>query len=243
MTLHLVLRLDAPLMSFGGAAVDADRITDDVPGTSMLTGLFANALGYERSDYERLDRLQARLRYASMFERYGDRIVDFQTVDLGQAHLVDTGWTTTGRVEKRGKGDATRGTHIRTKHFLVDALVLVSCTLDNEGESPTISDLAAALASPERPLFIGRKTCVPSAPLLVGVVDATSLLEALTNVAPSPRRDGDAHVAYWPEGEGPDDTTSTPMIIRDFREHQNQVHVGHRVLRRGTVRTTPELIS
>jgi len=242
-TCHIVLRFDAPLMSFGGAAIDAERTTNDVPGSSMLTGLLANALGLERTDHERLDRLQARLRYASMFERFGERIVDFQTVDLGQAHLVETGWTTSGRVERRGKGEATRGTHIRMRHFLVDAVVLVACALENEIESPTLREVAAALVAPERPLFLGRKSCVPSTPLLVGLFESSTLVDALTMAAPSPRREGDSHVAFWPEGDGPEDATSIPIIIRDRREHRNQVHSGQRVVRRGTLRSVRELAS
>ena len=40
----LVLRFDAPLMSFGGVMVDQHGVIDRFPGTAMLTGLLANAL-------------------------------------------------------------------------------------------------------------------------------------------------------------------------------------------------------
>ncbi|WP_324669367.1 type I-E CRISPR-associated protein Cas5/CasD [Geochorda subterranea] len=41
----LVMRFDAPLVSFGSVLVDQHGFIDLFPGTSMLTGLVANALG------------------------------------------------------------------------------------------------------------------------------------------------------------------------------------------------------
>ena len=47
---HIVLTLEAPLMSFGREKIDQNRPTWDFPGLSMITGLLANALGYTRWD-------------------------------------------------------------------------------------------------------------------------------------------------------------------------------------------------
>ena len=66
MPAHLLLRLEAPLMSFGTTAVDHRRPVQAWPAVSMLTGLLANALGWERSDNVALDRLQARIRWAAL---------------------------------------------------------------------------------------------------------------------------------------------------------------------------------
>jgi CRISPR-associated Cas5-like protein len=41
----LLLRLEAPLMSFGGVAIDYRGVTRTFPGCAMLTGLITNALG------------------------------------------------------------------------------------------------------------------------------------------------------------------------------------------------------
>jgi len=51
----LILRLDAPLMSFGGVMIDQHGFIERFPGTSLLTGLVANALGWGHGDYERLE--------------------------------------------------------------------------------------------------------------------------------------------------------------------------------------------
>ena len=47
---HLVLRLEAPLMAFGGETIDNLGIIRPFPAASMITGLFANALGWRRVD-------------------------------------------------------------------------------------------------------------------------------------------------------------------------------------------------
>ena len=62
---HLVLVLEAPLMSFSGVAVDNFGVIDDFPALSMLTGLLGNAPAYRRNAARvtaRLDALTQRMK-------------------------------------------------------------------------------------------------------------------------------------------------------------------------------------
>lgn len=68
----LVVRLEAPLMAFGGVAVDQVGPTRDFPSASMLTGLFANALGLHWSDRTAHQALQDRLIFGARREREPD---------------------------------------------------------------------------------------------------------------------------------------------------------------------------
>ena len=61
MARYLLLRLEAPLIAFGGETIDNFGVIRDFPALSMITGLFANALGWRREDCELHDRLQDRL--------------------------------------------------------------------------------------------------------------------------------------------------------------------------------------
>ena len=79
---------------------------------------------------------------------------------------------------------------------------------------PTVSEVSDALMMPARPLFIGRKSCLPSTRLFVGVIeDADSLTDALTRV-PSIFPD------QWPEMAGRDGGTEVlaewPVVDRDL---------------------------
>jgi CRISPR system Cascade subunit CasD len=233
----LILRFDAPMLSFGGTVVDANSVTDDMPSRSMITGLLANALGYDYRDIDLLGRLQERLRVAARRDVPGTRIVDFQTVDLGQEFLSG-GWTTSGRAEGREGGSAGSGTHIRYRHYIADAIYTVAVTLEHSEEAPTLEMLDAALAEPARPLFIGRKACLPSTPISRGIVHVSSLLDALRE-APLGRRGrlkrDDSGVprkclVRVPRGGGAAEIDWAERAITEDRDWPNQIHVGRSIV-------------
>lgn len=233
----LLLRLEAPLMSFGGVQVDQRGDTREHPAQSMLTGLLANALGWYHRDAERLQRLQDRLRWATRRDREGRSIPDFQTVDLGQDFLR-SGWTTRGRPESRSGGSARTATHIRYREYLADAAYTVALTLEPASESPDLDALEGALREPARPLFLGRKPCIPARPVLYQQprVSAPSLHAALEDAAREVRDDSAQQLtAWWPDSPGePEGEERFPLT--DERDWRNQVHVGRRFLWRGFVR-------
>lgn len=177
MARHLLLRLEGPLMAFGTTAVDHRRPVQPWPATSMLTGLLANALGWDRAEGARLERLQARLRWAARIDRPGEFLYDFQTVRLSKHEI---GWTTYGVAEERGGGDDTYNSpHLRHRDYRADASVLVALRLAPAEEAPTLDELSAALDRPARPLFLGRKGCPPAARLAAGWADGATAVEAI----------------------------------------------------------------
>lgn len=238
----IALRLEAPLMSFGGPVVDQEGITDAFPGRSFLTGLLGNALGWEHGDHEKLQSLQASLTYAVRCDRMPKRIVDYQTVDLSQTFMRG-GWTTWGRPERRG-GGSSQGTHIRFRHYLADGIYTVTLALEHPCEVVTLDRLRGALQSPARPLFLGRKSCLPSRPLYHEEQPkaAEHVLDALCRIPPVKEWNEEAGghsicPAQWPEGLG------SPAIldqrlepVYDERDWQNQIHAGRRFVHRGRIR-------
>ena len=243
----LVLHLHAPLMSFGGPQVDQIGPTGRFPTISQITGLFANAMGYTHGDFDRLDVLQTRLSLASALVRDGEELEDYQTVDLGQTHLRHPAWTTRGHTEHRDGGpDARYGTHIRFRRYRADANVMSAVSLSPADAVPTLNAVASALIAPARPLFIGRKACLPSTPLLVGIMDdAMHLADALSRVPiVFPNRwveiAGNAVTknlsAEWPienESALSLDARLAAHSVIDQRDWRNQLHGGERVVQRG----------
>ncbi len=188
----LLMRLEAPLMAFGREMVDATGPTRDDPDVSLITGLLANALGYERSEADRHQELQDRLSIAVRVDRQGQTLIDFQTAQLGKD---DKGWTTRGVPEGReGGAGSYKSPHIRSRHYRADAAITVALSLADPNDYPTVDDLAAALDEPARPLFIGRKPCIPAEPLFIGVTDKETLLAALDSVPPVDGGDRHRHV-------------------------------------------------
>lgn len=224
MTRCLLLRLEGPLMAFGDVTVDAHGPILPIPPVSALTGLLANALGWQRHDWDRLARLQRRLRYAVRRDRGGERVRDFQTAQLSQD---DTAWTTQGEPLGRFGGAATyESPHIRLRWFDADASLAVAMRLEPPEEHPRVEDISEALARPARPLFLGRKPCLPATPLVIGIVETGSCLEALA-ACPLAEDAAPEHRMFWMAGEGPE--TEIRHEIAGIRDWPNNVHAGRLV--------------
>jgi CRISPR system Cascade subunit CasD len=232
----VVLRFDAPLVSFGAPAVDQNGVIQAFPALSMLTGLIANALGWDHRDVDKLERLQDRLLYAARTDRRGEALLDYQTVDLGTDWMLpeNAGWTTRGHIADRG-GASSETTHQRYRHYRADSVHTVALTLVSD-EPPSCDAVAEALRNPARPLFIGRKCCLPAAPILLDVVDGASLVGVLASV-PRPRRaDSGRLPAFWWDGDdGTAAGDSRIVPVTDERDWRNRVHVGRRFMREGHV--------
>jgi len=145
----------------------------------------------------------------------------------------DLAWTTWGYLEKRKGGSASSGTQIRQRDYWADAMYTVALTLDPADETPTIDDLEQALRTPERPLFLGRKPCLPAERLLLGHVQADALLDPLRD--PRWANGTGTFAAWWPTHPG-NEVNRRP--VTDARDWANQIHVGERWVAMGTVSIT-----
>src|SRR5262249_46336334 len=159
----LVLRLEAPLAAFGGQAIDNYGVIRPFPAKSMITGLIANALGVERQETSRLQAIQDSLVMGSQINPRCQLVRDFQTAMLSKN---DQGCQTRGKLEGRAGGPKSyAGPHLRYQDYWADAEVAV--VLRFTGVSPFgIQEVEAALERPARPLFVGRKACIPSSFIL-----------------------------------------------------------------------------
>ena len=230
------LRLRAPMAAFGGEIVDAHGVIRNVPAQSMLTGLLANALGWERSMRDEHQTLQDRIVFGAVWERDIGlrRMVDYQTAQLGKN---DRAWTTRGVPAGRDGGAATyEGSHQRWREYHADLRLSVALRLEPEHSSPTLDELRAALDRPARPLFIGRKCCLPSSPIFGGWIEAPSAREALEAIAPA----GSARFfASWPTAEGKDGS-SRVTTVTDERNWISGLHGGAREICEGLIASSRE---
>ena len=235
---HLIVSLEAPLMAFGGETIDNYGVIRWFPSASMLTGLLANALGWRRTERERHQRLQDRLVFAARIDREpatGVRRTDFQTAQLSGS---DRGWTTRGVPEGRAGGAATYDApHLRYREYFADMRASVALRLEPAEETPTLDDLAVALQEPARPLFIGRKPCLPSGALFGGFSQGDTALAALLAtplIVDTPHLD--TIRALWPDGEGGAEITpSRSYMLTDQRNWLSGLHGGGRLVCEGAI--------
>lgn len=219
----LILDLCAPLMAFGGIAIDHVGPTRDFPAASMLTGLLGNALGWHWSDWQEHQSLQDRLIFAARIDVEGRLITDNQNAKLEKR---DRGWTTSGKPEGRD-GASYDAPHRRRRDYLADARVAVVLRLTDADLTPTLDHLAEALNRPARPLFIGRKPCLPTRPLFAGWTTVDTAHAALSETGQPQSR------AQWPHGEGP--TGDTTLDLSDLRNWRSGLHGGSRLVIQGRI--------
>jgi len=235
---HLLLRLEAPLIAFGGETIDNFGVIRDFPALSMMTGLFANALDWRREDCELHDRLQSRLLIGSRLNTPIQRLREYQTAQLFEK---DQGWTTFGVPEGRApspsysmQADGRKSlTWQRYRDYHASLNVLVALRLEPSDNALTLDDLAVALDHPARPLFIGRKTCLPSQRIFAGWQDADNVLHALQTAHLPKVSSAQSLQMQWPDGEG--NLVGDRLIdLCDERNWTSGVHGGWRPVREGS---------
>lgn len=160
----LLLRLVGPMQSWGTSSRFDERDTGKEPSKSGVIGMAAAALGIDRENWADLEPL-TRLSMGVRHDRPGAPRRDFQTAQ----HVISA---------DRSK---IHETAVTARHYLTDAAFLVGL----EGGDPALlGKIHAALADPAWPLFLGRKSYVPSEPVRMedGLSDAP-LMDVLKSTA------------------------------------------------------------
>lgn len=175
---YLALRLDGPLQSWGFDSQFNRRNTGLMPTKSGVAGICCAALGLPRGSNEEqkfLEKFNKVMMTTIAIPRKGNnrelpvrRLQDYHTVGGGynpndpneRGHITVKAKDGKPR-EKKGQALAVL-TH---RQYLNDASFGVLL----EGSSSLLEEIAEALADPVWGIWLGRKTCIPSAPVLAGI--------------------------------------------------------------------------
>lgn len=191
----LTVRLAGPLQSWGTGSRFTRRGTDDVPSKSGVLGMFAAALGLERTDRDGLARL-LRFGFAVRVDQPGVMVRDFQTAR---------------------SFDGTRSMPLSNRFYRADAVYVAGL----EGERETLAELAEAVRRPVYPLFLGRRSCPPAGPVRADLHDGT-LREVLAGTDERPRPELPWQGSEWyGEGRGP---TVEVEYVHEVRGEGDIVH-------------------
>ena len=138
----LVIRLTAPLQSYGNEATFNRRTSNYYPSKSAVIGIIAAALGYRRDD-SRINNLN-NLKLAIRIDQPGKFMTDFQVVEYQ-------------------KNSSSKTKKVTYRSYLQDAVFTVAIGSDDE----KIACIKNALEHPKFQLFLGRRSNPPAGPLIM----------------------------------------------------------------------------
>ena len=184
----LVLRLEGVLQSWGENAKWDFRDSSTMPTKSGIVGLLGCAMGEERGSQVLVELAQS-ITVAVREDRPGAKFVDFQTVQ-GDPLMAAT-----------GKPKTTGNTILSPHAYLQDASFTIFIDTTPEWQQRIVS----ALENPRWCMYLGRKNCVPSRPILADRMEAADLMEALKEYPPAER----AGKTMTYECEHPDSTAAS----------------------------------
>ena len=176
MTPYLLLRLEAPLQSWGLHGRFSSKDTYRSPTKSGVIGLIANAMGRDRT--EPIDDL-AQCTVSIRVDREPRIEMDFQTAGSGSGEplLALHGREKIGYFAPQSQRDSAKAANpiIMRRHYLADGSFVVALG----GPPDTLTAAATAIQAPARPLYLGRRGFVPTRPIFEGIIEADEPLDAL----------------------------------------------------------------
>ncbi len=166
----LALRLEGLLQSWGFDSQYNRRNTGLMPTKSAIAGMCCAAFGYPRGsdeEHEFLSLFSAIKMTAIALPRNGVK-KKLQVRRLQDYHTVQN--------TRRASGAINKDCVLTHRQYLADAAFGILL----EGDAILLREIATALEDPKWGLWLGRKTCIPSAPVFAGLKqkrdDAVQLL-------------------------------------------------------------------
>lgn len=161
----LAIRLDGPLQAWGIDSQFSRRNTSLMPTKSAVLGMCCAALGVHRGSEAEAQWLE-RLRHTRMLavaipRRVGQKEASSLVRRITDYHTVQNTKTAEGN---------TKDTHLTFRQYLCDASFGVVLS----GARDALGKIATALHDPVWGVWLGRKACVPTAPVFGGVFDSES---------------------------------------------------------------------
>lgn len=148
----LLLRLVAPMQSWGTTSRFDQRDTGKEPSKSGVTGLLAAAMGIDRENWTDLEPL-TRFSMGVRHDRSGVPKRDYQTAGCAGNDTII-----------KADGTQSKDGVVSHRFYLADAAFLVGLECH---ERLLLEKIHAALRNPVWPLALGRKSYVPSEPVSI----------------------------------------------------------------------------
>ncbi|WP_294413416.1 type I-E CRISPR-associated protein Cas5/CasD [uncultured Ruminococcus sp.] len=191
----LLLRLAAPLQAWGSGSKFNIRNTEREPTKSGVVGMIAAAMGIQRNDDQKLLEPICSLKFGVRVDREGTLLKDF--------HMVHE--------YKNGK---VKDSHLTERYYLSDAVFLAAFESDSR---EYLESIVKALNNPVYPLFLGRRSCPPTLPVVIGISDEP-LIESLRTAEPLTKNYKSRRIVY---------EADSGTVVQDVPVSFSQLHRIH----------------
>lgn len=165
---YLAMRFRGPFQSWGFDSQFNRRATGLMPTKSGIAGMCCAALGYSRGSSEEL-RFLTKFRKVKMTSiaipllqktMWDDSVKELSVGRLQDYHTVQN--------TRRANGKINEDCVLTHRQYLTDsAFGIVLC-----GDLKYLTEISVALIDPKWGIWLGRKSCIPSAPVLVGISES-----------------------------------------------------------------------
>jgi len=155
----LALYLKGPLQSWGFDSQYNRRNTGLMPTKSAIAGMCCAALGYPRGSDKEHEYLSCfgKVRMTAIAIPWNVSKKELPVRRLQDFHTVQN--------TRRASGSINKDCVLTYRQYLMDAAFGILL----EGDTVLLGEIATALADPKWGIWLGRKTCIPSTPVLTGL--------------------------------------------------------------------------
>lgn len=224
----LILRLEGPLQSWGSRSRWSRRDSVPEPTKSGIIGLLGCATGILRPDWRSAEVPERTLENWDMTLRFGVRVDCPGAIETDYHTVQGRHWQANGKMKTASSASGTipdkalyepPHTEISWRDYIHDAAFLVVLASREHGLLETLED---ALKAPKWPIYLGRKSCVPSRPVLDQLTHQYDDIEQALRSHPRHPRAQDGYLAaYVEDAEGDlerqDAMRLNPLRMYDFR--------------------------
>lgn len=192
----LILRLEGPLQSWGVRARWSRRDTGTEPTKSAIIGLLGCAAGIVRPDWRSDDKPDMRLEHWDNILNFGVRIDRTGVIETDYHTVQGRHWQADGKMKTRLSVRRTTPnkaenepphTEITWRDYLHDAAFLVALAVKPEHQAENhdlLKTFESHLQNPKWPLYLGRKSCVPSRPIFDRLANEYQDIESVLRTEP-----------------------------------------------------------
>ncbi|HNV36376.1 MAG TPA: type I-E CRISPR-associated protein Cas5/CasD [Rectinema sp.] len=163
---YLALRLQGPLQSWGYSSHFNRRSTSTMPTKSAIAGICCAAFGYERGSPQEKQFISG-FALLSMIAISIPRRIEHQNKQYKWYQILQVNRLQdyhTVQNTRRADGSINDDCVVTHRSYITDAIFGVVLS----GNKEFLEEIAGALEDPVWGLWLGRKSCLPSAPILAG---------------------------------------------------------------------------